>query len=306
MRLRQLYDRKNATSQSARSLRSIRTKSNASLLRSCLMMTRSAHASQVQIVAHAASQSSQLDSPQLTQRRCQSLGRFPGDADTDPHRHRSIQPQDETTGQSIASERPLQQQFLCVPQAYPTGGNKSYHRRRRESKSLDLIPSELRLTLMERSSRLPSCSASQEDTEDEHSRLLDDHNVVLTIPNGNRSEQQAAQLSDCLSKPNGHIKLIHNDDEGIDVNPETQQQRTSLLSASGQHLEPEKRWHSCDQLQRTAKDTAIASTVNKSVKQWLVSLFGVGQASDPFVVRNPPNSGEEFPDIHRDERESVV
>lgn len=280
-------------------------------------MTRSAHASQVQIVAHAASQSSQVDyrsdasaSPHLPQRRCQSLGRFPGDADSD-HHSRSIQPQDETMGQSIASERPLQQQFLCVPQAYPTGGggNKSYHRRRRESKSLDLIPSELRLTLMERSSRLPSCSASQEDTEDEHSRLLDDHNVVLTIPNGNRSEQEqqaAQQLSDCLSKPNGHIKLIHNDDEGIDVNPETQQQRTSLLSASGQHLEPEKKWHSCDQLQRTAKDTAIASTVNKSVKQWLVSLFGVGQASDPFVVRNPPNSGEEFPDIHRDERESVV
>lgn len=292
-------------------------------------MTRSAHASQVQIVeivADGASQNSDVEyrsdataSPLLPQRRCQSLGRFPGDVDGGGHHHQTI---DEQGSLIISSKRP--KQFLCVPQAYPSSGNKSYHRRRRASKSLDLIPSELRLKLNQHSP-LPSCT-SQEDVEDEHTRLLDEENqsnsVVLTIPNGNQSEQ--ATHSD-LSRPNGHIKpsgyqavkMFHNDDEGIDVNSESLSGRTQRksLSASG-HVEPEKRWHSCEQLQRSSlltsgdkrvretKDTPIASTVNKSVKQWIVNFFGVGHGSGTFT-RNPPTA-EDFTDIHRDDRESVV
>ncbi|XP_057366529.1 receptor-type guanylate cyclase Gyc76C-like [Daphnia carinata] len=312
------YNRK--TSQSARSLRSVRTsKSNASLRRSCLL-TRSAHASQVQIVAEAASESGDADyrsgttaSPLLPQRRCQSLGRFPGDENQ--HHHQQNQQR------GIASESHGPRQFLCVPQVFPSRGNKTTQRRRKESKSLDLFPSELRSTLNEQSP-LPSC-ASQGDTEDEHTRLLDgsdDHNVVLTIPNGDQPQQAE------LSRPNGHIKtagyqavkLIHNDDEGIDVNSESLISRDRTrprpsLTACGL-LEPEKRWHSCEQLHHPTsgekrgkenKDTAIASTVNKSVKQWLVSLFGVGHGGDTFV-RSSQTGTEEFSDLHRDDRESVV
>ncbi|KAI9555200.1 hypothetical protein GHT06_017715 [Daphnia sinensis] len=311
------YNRK--TSQSARSLRSVRTtKSNASLRRSCLL-TRSAHASQVQIVAEAASESGDADyrsgttaSPLLPQRRCQSLGRFPGDEDQ--HHHQ----QDQQRGIASGSHGP--RQFLCVPQVFPSRGNKSTQRRRKESKSLDLFPSELRSTLNEQSP-LPSC-ASQGDTEDEHTRLLDgsdDHNVVLTIPNGDQPQQAE------LSRPNGHIKtagyqavkLIHNDDEGIDVNSESLISRDRTrprpsLTACGL-LEPEKKWHSCEQLHHSTlgerrskegKDTVIASTVNKSVKQWLVNLFGVGHGGDTFG-RNS-QTGEDFSDLHRDDRESVV
>lgn len=218
----------------------------------------------------------------------------------------------------VSYQRP--KQFLCVPQAFHTSGNKSTQRRRKESQSLDVFPSELRSALIKRSP-LNSCAASQDDTEDEHTRLLDsgEHNVILTIPNGDQAEQ-AAFLE--LSRPNGHIKtsgyqavrLIHNDDEGIDVNSESLSSRTqpqlSSLTASGQ-LEPEKRWHSCEQLHSTSsekrcregKDTAISSTVNKSVKQWLVNLFGVGHG--PVIDPSPP-TGEEYSDIPRDDRESVV
>lgn len=311
------YNRK--TSQSARSLRSVRTtKSNASLRRSCLL-TRSAHASQVQIVAEAASESGDVDyrsgttaSPLLPQRRCQSLGRFPGDEN--PHHHQ----QDQQRGTASDSHGP--RQFLCVPQVFPSRGNKSTQRRRKESKSLDLFPSELRSTLNEQSP-LPSC-ASQGDTEDEHTRLLDgsdDHNVVLTIPNGDQPQQAE------LSRPNGHIKtagyqavkLIHNDDEGIDVNSESLISRDRTrpqpsLTACGL-LEPEKKWHSCEQLHHSTlgerrskegKDTVIASTVNKSFKQLLVNLFSVGHGGDTFG-RNS-QTGEDFSDLHRDDRESVV
>ena len=300
-------------------MRSIRTtKSNASLLRSCLL-TRSAHASQVQIVAEAASESGDVDyrsgttsSPLLPQRRCQSLGRFPGEEDEQHHQ----QEQQRVSGLVSVSHGP--RQFLCVPQVFPSR-NKSNQRRRKESKSLDLFPSELRSNLNDRSP-LPSC-ASQDDTEDEHSRLLgdsDDHNVVLNIPNGEPELEE-------LSRPNGHIrtsgyqavKLIHNDDEGIDVNSETpiscdRSRHRPSLTACGL-LESEKR---CEQLEHStsgerlgkeSKDTVIASTVSKSVpnvKRWIVNLFGVGHGGDTFS-RNP-QTGEEFSDLHRDDRESVV
>lgn len=255
-------------------------------------------------------------SPLLPQRRCQSLGRFPGDEDEQQHHHQQEQHQ-RAGGLSSVSHGP--RQFLCVPQVFPSR-NKSNQRRRKESKSLDLFPSELRSTLIDRSP-LPSC-ASQDETEDEHSRLLggsDDHNVVLTIPNRDQPEQAE------LSRPNGHIKtsgyqavrLIQNDDEGIDVNSETLISRDRTrhrpsLTACGL-LDSEKR---CEQLEHStsgerlgkeSKDTVIASTVNKSVpnvKRWIVNLFGVGHGGDAFS-RNP-QTGEEFSDLHRDDRESVV
>lgn len=320
--LRQLYNRKTTTSQSARSLRSVRTKSNASLRRSCLL-TRSANASQVQIVAQAASQSGEVDyrsvataSPLLPQRRCQSLGRFPGDEVDEDGKPRQQTDEYQQSGM-VSCQRP--RQFLCVPQVFPS--NKSSQRRRKESQSLDVFPSELRSTLSQRSP-LASC-ASQDDMEDERSRLLgsEEHNVTLTIPNGDQAEQLE------LSRPiNGHVKtcgyqpvrLIHNDDEGIDVNSESLSSRTqpsSSLTACG---DQEKRWHSCEQLHSTSAgekqrgrenkvvDTAIASNVNKGVKQWqwLVNLFGVRHAGDNFS--RSPQTGEEFSDLHRDDRESVV
>lgn len=323
--LRQLYNRKTTTSQSARSLRSVRTKSNASLRRSCLL-TRSANASQVQIVAQAASQSGEVDyrsvttaSPLLPQRRCQSLGRFPGEVDQDGNPRQQTDEYQQSG--MVSCQRP--RQFLCVPQVFPS--NKSNQRRRKESQSLDVFPSQLRSALSQRSP-LASC-ASHDDMEDEHTRLLDsqeEHNVILTIPNGDQAEQQQLELSRPI---NGHVKtggyqavrLIHNDDEGIDVNSESLSSRTqpaSSLTASG---DQEKRWHSCEQLHSTSTtgdpkqrardnkvDTAIASTVNKSVKQWqwLVNLFGVGHAADNFS--RSPQTGEEFSDLHRDDRESVV
>ena len=266
-------------------------------------------------MAHAASQSGEVDyrsgttaSPLLPQRRCQSLGRFPGDED-------GHHQQQEQHGGMVSCSRP--KQFLCVPQVFPSTGNKSTQRRRKESKSLDLFPSELRSLRSDRSP-LPSC-ASHDDTEDEHTRLLesDEHNVILNIPNGDQQEQAE------LSRPNGHIKssgyqavrLMHNEDEGIDVNSESLSSRTKQrpsLAASGL-LEPEKRWHSCEQLHhptpgerrgKESKDTAIASTVNKSVKQWLVNLFGVGHGGDTLVRSS--QTGEDFSDLHRDDRESVV
>jgi hypothetical protein len=265
-------------------------------------------------------------SPLLPQRRCQSLGRFPEDEDEQQqhhhhHQHQEQQQQQQQRAGGLSSVSHGPRQFLCVPQVFPSR-NKSNQRRRKESKSLDLFPSELRSTLIDRSP-LPSC-ASQDDTENEHSRLLsgcDDHNVVLTIPNGDQPEQAE------LSRPNGHIKtsgyqavrLLQNDDEGIDVNSETLLSRDRTrhrpsLTACGL-MESEKRY-SCEQLEHSTsgerlgkegKDTVIAPTVSKSVpnvKRWIVNLFGVGHGGDAFS-RNP-QTGEDFSDLHRDDRESVV
>jgi hypothetical protein len=80
-------------------------------------------------------------------------------------------------------------------------------------------------------------------------------------------------------------------------------------------MESEKRY-SCEQLEHSTsgerlgkegKDTVIAPTVSKSVpnvKRWIVNLFGVGHGGDAFS-RNP-QTGEDFSDLHRDDRESVV
>lgn len=285
-------------------MRSCRTKSNASLRRSCLL-TCSANASQIQILAHGASQNDEVDyrngSTLMPQRPWQSLGNFVDDVDE----VRQDQQNDLVPSRST-------RQFLCVPQVFPSSGNKSAHRRRKESQSLDLFPSELRSTISDRSPA-PSC-VSQDDFDNEHSRLLD-HNVTLTIPNGDQKDEQP--------RHNGHVKssglyqavrLIHNDDdgEGDDVNsesPDTLQRRPSF-TASG-IVEPEKKWHSCEQLHRTKaaerrrKQSAIASTVSKSViKQWLVNLLGVGHGGETY--RRNPQTGEDISDLHRDDRESVV
>lgn len=302
-------------SQSAKSLRSMRSvRSNTNSLRRSCLLSRSANASQIQILHHSASQGGDIDQKgvvqsRLPQRRCQSLGGIPSDDEGE------VQHQQDPTDPAANSGR----QFLCVPQAFSNNGKQS-QRRRKESKSLDLFPAELRSALSDRSAA--SCT-SQDDIEDEHTRLLDsdDPDVTLTIPNGDQHEQ--IDLFD-TARPNGHIKstkyqavrLLHNEDEGIDVNSESstsrvQHQDGSSFTASG-FSESDKKWHSCEQLQnqplgdkraKDNKDAPITSTVNKSVKQWLVNLFGVGHSSEPYGKTLPV---DDFSDIQREDGESVV
>lgn len=240
--------------------------------------------------------------PRLPQRRCQSLGGIPSDDEGETqHQQDPVDP-----GASPG------RQFLCVPQAFPNGVKQS-QRRRKESKSLDLFPVELRTALSDRSAA--SCT-SQDDIEDEHARLLDldDPDVTLTIPNGEQHDS---------SRPNGHIRntsyqavrLLHNEDEGIDVNSESstsraQHQDGSSFTASG-FSDSDKKWHSCERMQthvpgdkrgKDNKDTPISSTVNKSVK-WLVNLFGIGHGNEPYGMTLP---ADDFTDIQREDGESVV
>lgn len=240
---------------SARSLRSIQTKSNASLRRSCLL-SRSANASQTQVVTEAASDAdvavyrSGGSSPCLPQRRCQSLGKFPGEENA---------PRLCQSGTSSPNGRPPRQ-FLCVPQIFPSG--KGAPRRRKESKSLDVFPSQLRPGRSDRSI-LQSCP-SHEDTEDEHTQLLkEDNNIVITIPDDDDHQQQTGLT--VPMRPNGHLKSsayqavpTHNDDEGIDSNSESstgrvQQQRLSLTALELPEMEG-KKWYSCEQLHHSSPD----------------------------------------------------
>lgn len=262
-------------------------------------MSRSANNSQAQV--DCGSESGSMASPSLSQRRCQSLGKFP----------------DQEGGRQGTSGR-----HLAVPHpAYPNASNgKPAARKRKESKSLEFFPSEMRSSMSDRSP-LPSCT-SQEDNEDERALLLEeDDSIILTVPNGDGQQQQQQQASflngNLRSSGGGYqaVRLIQNENDrmnNVDVHSESstgrvrkqQHPRLSSVSVSGRCEEQEKKkWHSCDQLhrqtpptstadQKRSRDTNGRDTPIASAVKWLVNLFG----------KNPP-AAEEITDIQREERE---
>lgn len=296
--------------QSVKSLRSIQSKSNASLRRSCLL-SRSANTSQTHVITEAASDADMAghlrsggSSPCLPQRRCQSLGKFPGEDNAEGERLCQ-------TGSNSPnmSGRPARQ-FLCVPTMFPSGRTPS--RKRRESKSLDLFPVELRSVRSDRSI-LPSCPS---DTEDENAHLLED--IVVT----SADDEQPLQIPDS-SRPNGRVKsspsckvrLVQNDDEGIDVNSESSTGRFQrpCLSGSEPPKMDGKKCCSYDQLDNPVdetddKDTPIASTVDKNQRlaNWLVNglvnIFG----SEKMGNKTSSATDVEFSDLRCEDTESAV
>ena len=257
-----------------RSLQSIRTKSKASLRRSCLL-SRSANASQTQVITEAASDAdvavyrSGGSSPCLPQRRCQSLGKFPSEENA----QRLCQTGDNSpTGRSS-------RRFLCVPpQIFPS--NKGA-RRRKESKSLDVFPSQLRPVSSDRSI-LNSCP-SHEDAGDEQTELLGRKNnspnsTVITIQDSDEQPDQSITIPRTVLRPNGllttsgyHAVPTHNDDEGIDSTSESstgrvQQHGQSLTTLGLPEDETEsKKWFSCEQLHHSVGDRRGVDGQNQDI-----------------------------------------
>lgn len=241
-------------------------------------------------------------SPCLPQRRCQSLGKFPDEDNAEGERLCQ-------TGSNSPnmSGRPARQ-FLCVPTMFPSGRTQS--RKRRESKSLDLFPAELRSIRSDRSI-LPSCPS---DTEDENAHLLED--IVVT----SADDDQQLQMQDSF-RPNGHVKssqsckvrLVHNDDEGIDVNSVSSTGRVQQLSLTEPPKREGKKCYSYDQLPNPVdttndKDTPIASTVDKNqhLANWLVNglvnIFG----SEKMGNNTSSATNEEYSDRRCEDTESAV
>ena len=165
---------RNTANQSMRSIRSNRT-ANGSLRRSCLL-NRSANASQVQIITHDANSDVEYrnnSNNSLPQRRCQSLGKFPGDGSMPSVAYSGDVNGSGFTGtsdKSVCSSG--KNRFLRVPG--PTSA-KTGRKVRKTSQSLDVFPSELRSIVSNRSDRSlqPSC------TSEERVRLLDDQDCLM-------------------------------------------------------------------------------------------------------------------------------
>lgn len=251
-------------------------------------------------------ESDTMSSPSLAQRRCQSLGKFP----------------DQEGGQQGQSGR-----HLAVPHPVylnNTSNGKPAARKRKESKSLEFFPSEMRSTVSDRSP-LPSCT-SRDGNEDEDERALlleEDDSIILAVPNGEGYQQQQQQtgfLNGTLRSSGGGyqaVRLIPNENDKMnnsDVHSEPsvgrvrrqQHARLSSLTVSDRCEDQGKKWHSCDQLQqhqtpptttgdqKRSRDTNGRDTPIASAVKWLVNLFG----------KNAP-AVEEFSDIQREERERI-
>ena len=245
-----------------------------------------------------------MSSPSLAQRRCQSLGKFPDQDGV----HQGLG----QSGRHLAVPHPV---YLN------TSNGKPAARKRKESKSLEFFPSEMRSTVSDRSP-LPSCT-SRDDNEDERALLLEeDDSIILAVPNGDGYQQQQQQqqtgfLNGNLRSSGGGyqaVRLLPNENDKMnnsDVHSEPSigrvrrqnHARLSSLTVSDRCEDQGKKWHSCDQLQqhqtppastgdqKRSRDTNGRDTPIASAVKWLVNLFG----------KNP--AVEEFSDIQREERE---
>ena len=281
---KQMREKATPTSQS---LRSIRSRSNTtSLRRSCLLSRSGAiNASQVQIVTshdsgdhHSAANTNNTSNSSLPlgQRRCQSLGKFPGD---EPRQHAST-----------ISNR----QYLCVPQHIFPGQASKTPRYRKESRSLDLFPTEMRI----------SDRSFYTSGEEEEQALLQ-NDITLTIPNGDQYKPN----NGCLKSPDYQNRsMLHNDVEDIDAESFPIVKRLSLASAELPD-DTDEQMNFCEQLyqlehlegdhnKRDTKDAPISS-FNKKLKQLFVNFKPFSSAS----AKSPPLSMDDH--LH-EERESVV
>ena len=203
------------------------------------------NSSKVLIVTSGDSGNTQLlnsscSSVPLVQRRCQSLCKFTGDDET---KHSVIQ-----------------QQFLCVPQQFHHSKTPRY---RKESKSLELFPAELRCIASDSSIEPLRCSREAqgelEDSDKEEEEEEEEEEVVGLLKN--------TKDAIVLQVPAG--------DEGT-------VQRLSLASGETRETDEmdENPWESSDQLRpldsdmRRDKASVKFSKRVRAVKQWLGSLLG--------------------------------
>lgn len=283
------------TSRSAVSLRSNR----ASLHRSCLLNNSAKvlnTSAKVLIITDGNSDNAvncSCSSQPLVQRRCQSLSKF-------------------STGDEMEHSSIRDHQYLRVPQQFSYV--KPPPRARKESKSLELFPIEIRNDYIDGnlmaetgsngSSNIPAFEerehnnledANEEEEADEEEECMEllknmkEDEIVISVPNGdypncgtethkNRHFQSAEYQT---------IEPVPNNEEGlIDIRSEclTTVQRLSVASGESPGVGDETQWESSDQLRpldsdtRRDKDAAITSVKFskrvKAVKQWLGSLLG--------------------------------
>ena len=281
------------TSRSAVSLRSNR----ASLHRSCLLNNSAKvlnSSAKVLIITDAASDEQahcSCSSLPMVQRRCQSLCKFSA--------------ADEMDHSSIRSR-----QYLCVPQQFHP--SKTSPRYRKESKSLELFPIEIRhdyndenialtgsnndlntLQFSEREQNKSKEPQEDEEEEEEHKELLknlEEREIVINVPNGGYLTDNMGPHKNRHFQSSDYqiIESVPNEDDGlIDMNSEclTAVQRLSVASGESPEADDETQWESNDQLRpldsdttRRDKDPAITSVKFskrvKAVSQWLGSLLG--------------------------------
>ena len=309
-------------SPSLRSLRSNRTTTgNDNLRRSCLL-SRSANPSQnhsVQIVTFGdenAASAGCSAANNLPQRRCQSLGKFP--ANQGPSKAAEMC---DNTGQSSCGSSSKEQHFLRVPQVFPESDirSESSRRIRKESKSLDAFPVELRPP-----SAVPSDRSSLH-ADAERTRLLDDQDIYLTIPDADgqpmattNCDPQSGNGNDCKHELKNSRQVHYYDDNvggscdaNVNCQPVPARRKAGAVTVATDERTDEKRWHSTQDLmhpdatmaggEHRKRDSTPMVAVNRSVKQWLVSLFAVGPRQD-----SPKNASSRANQEIREEGESFV
>ena len=260
-----------------KSIRSNRT-GNDSLRRSCLL-SRSTNTSQVKITTNEDKNDIEYrnepnDSQNLPHRRCWSLGKFPGDGGT-----QSADSKNSVSSEcrkSVASHGSYNRHFLRVPQHPFAIKSRSG---RKESKSLDLFPSDIRNL---------SNDIHHSATSEERRGLLDNE-IVLTIPNGGDTNGNLRQFD-----TNGFIASRA---ESMDDN-----YGTKSKNVVGVGVDALRR--SCDSLNELDSDNKKDSTPIApiaAVKKFIVNLFGVRQ-NDEFAKNAPCSKDDRMPR----EKESVV